>query len=162
MADRDAVAGRKPVIVILDRIEDPYNYGAILRSAVGCGAAGVIVPLKNMAPVNAHVVKASAGTAMRIPIARVSNLETTVQMLKERGYWIVGASGDGDTPVAEMDWDRPVALIIGNEHSGIAGSLVANCDFLVSIPLRGDVESLNASVAAGILLYSASGGASRG
>ena len=154
----DEVRAKTPLIVMFDRIEDPYNYGAILRTTVGCGAAGVIVPSKNMAPINAHTVKSSAGAVMRIPISRVNNLGTTVEMLKERGYWIVGADGEGETVFTKMDWKRPLVLIIGNEHSGISSALKAACDYRVSIPIIGDIESLNASVAAGILLFAARSG----
>ncbi|NND73128.1 MAG: 23S rRNA (guanosine(2251)-2'-O)-methyltransferase RlmB [Rhodothermales bacterium] len=156
-SDLDSVRKIKPLVVILDRIEDPQNYGAIVRSVVGCGAAGVIVPSKQMAPVNAHAIKASAGAILRIPMSRVSNLTTTIEMLKERGYWIVGADGDGKTTFQEMDWDRPLALVIGNEHAGLSAAVKSVCDYTVSIPLSGDIESLNASVAAGILLFAARG-----
>jgi 23S rRNA (guanosine2251-2'-O)-methyltransferase len=110
-----------------------------------------------MAPVNSHAVKASAGAIMRIPIARVKNLNTAIEMLKERGYWVVGATGDGETNIVDMDWDRPLALVIGNEHAGIAPLIKAACDYRVSIPIKGDIDSFNASVAAGIMLFAARG-----
>ena len=156
--DLDSVRDIKPLVVVLDRIEDPQNYGAIVRSVVGCGASGIIVPAKQMAPVNAHTIKASAGAILRIPISRVSNLTTAIEMLKERGYWVVAADGNGDIPFYNLDWDRPIALVIGNEHSGVAHAIKDACDHIVSIPLAGDIESLNASVAAGILLFAARGG----
>lgn len=153
--DRDAVKETKPLIVALDRIEDPQNFGAILRSVVGSGAKGVIVPGKGMAPVNSHAVKTSAGAALRIPLARSKNLAATLENLKERGYWVAGADGEGETSVWEMEWDRPLVLVIGNEHSGMSPDVKAACDFLVHIPIPGDIESLNASVAAGIMLFAA-------
>ena len=153
--DVDEVRATKPFIVALDRIEDPQNFGAILRSVVGVGAAGVIVPGKGMAPVNAHAIKTSAGAALQIPIARTADLAATLESLKERGYWIAGADGSGDTTVWAMDWDRPLVLVIGNEHSGMSTAVKAVCDYLVNIPIPGNIESLNASVAAGILLFAA-------
>lgn len=158
----DAVKEVKPVLVLLDGIEDPHNYGAILRSAAAAGSEGVIVPNRRMAPLSAVTVKASAGTALRVPIARVRRLSDTIQALKERGYWVVGLAGDDPEPgdpkhasLWDYDWDRPLAVVIGSEGKGLGPSIRAACDVLVSIPLRGDVESLNASVAAGIALFAA-------
>ena len=151
--DPDAVRRDKPLLVVLDQIQDPHNFGAILRSAVAAGAAGVFVPKHGMAPLNAAAVKASAGTATRIPVARAGNLGTLLYQLKERGYWIVGAAGEGAVSMWEMDWDRPLALVIGSEGSGLRERTARECDYLVSIPMRGPAESLNASVAAGILLF---------
>lgn len=152
---RDEVVARKPRILVLDGIQDPYNFGAILRSAVASGTAGVIVPDRNMAPLNAAALKASAGTATRIPIARVTNIADVIYQLKERGYWAGGAAADGETSVHEMDWDRPIALVIGSEGAGIRRRVLESCDYRISIPMAGPAESLNASVAAGILLFAA-------
>ncbi len=154
-ADTDVVREKKPIVLLLDRIGDPHNFGAILRSAVAAGVAGVIVPRHRMAPLNAAAIKASAGTALRIPIARAGNLAAVIEQLKERGYWVAGASGEGETSVWEMDWDRPLALVIGNEERGLRPQIAGACDYLVAIPMRGPAESLNASVAAGILLFAA-------
>ncbi len=151
----DDVQARKPLVVCLDRITDPHNFGAILRSAVAAGADGVIVPTRHMAPVSAVTVKASAGTARRIPIARTEDLQESLVQLKERGYWVAGADGDGDTSVWQMDYDRPLALVIGSEGKGLRRAIAEACDVRVAIPLRGPAESLNASVAAGILLFAA-------
>lgn len=157
--DLNAARERKPVLLALDGIEDPHNYGAMLRSAVASGASGVIVPERGQAPLSATAVKASAGTALRIPIARVTNLADALFNLKERGYWIVGLDGgpaEGTqerATVWDYDWDRPVALIIGGEGKGIRPRVRSQCDVLVSIPMSGEVESLNASVAAGIALF---------
>lgn len=155
----DAVREAKPVLVVLDEVEDPHNFGAILRSAVAAGAAGVIVPERRMAPLSAVAVKASAGTALQIPIARAGNLPEALSQLKERGYWVVGLEG-GDGPgerttVWDYDWDRPVALVVGNEGRGMRPGVAAACDVLASIPMRGPAESLNASVAAGVALFAA-------
>jgi 23S rRNA (guanosine2251-2'-O)-methyltransferase len=152
---REAVAARKPRVLVLDGIQDPFNFGAILRTAVAAGTAGVIIPGRDMAPLNAAAMKASAGTAGRIPIARVADLSETIYQLKERGYWVAGASPSGDVSVWEMDWNRPVVIIIGSEGGGIRRRVLEACDYSVRIPLSGPSESLNASVAAGILLFAA-------
>ena len=152
----DDVRETKPVLVVLDGVEDPRNFGAVLRSAVAAGAAGCVVPERGMAPLSAVAVKASAGTALRIPVARVRNLAETLHGLKERGYWVAGLADDpGDaeaTTVWDYDWDRPVAVVVGNEGSGLRSVVREACDVLVSIPMAGPAESLNASVAAGIAL----------
>jgi 23S rRNA (guanosine2251-2'-O)-methyltransferase len=152
---RDDVKAQKPLLVLLDRITDPQNYGAILRSAVALGAAGVIVPQRHMAPLSAATVKASAGTAPRIPIARTGDLTRLIAQLKERAYWMAGADGDGEETIWSMDWDRPTALVIGSEGKGLRPHVAEACDHRVRIPLHGPAESLNASVAAGILLAAA-------
>lgn len=152
---RDAVRERKPRLLVLDEIQDPFNFGGILRSAVASGAAGVIVPRTNMAPLNAAAMKASAGTAGRIPIARVGNVADTLYQLKERGYWIAGAAPTGDVTVWGMDWNRPVAIVIGSEGEGIRPRVLTQCDYRVRIPMAREAESLNASVAAGIMLFAA-------
>ena len=157
----DAVREQKPVLLALDGIEDPHNFGAILRSAVAAGASGVMVPDRGQAPLSATAVKASAGLALQIPIARVTNLAEALHSLKERGYWIVGLDGgegeDGPerTTVWAYDWDRPVVLVVGSEGQGMRPRVRTTCDVLASIPIRGSAESLNASVAAGIALFAA-------
>ena len=151
----DDVRARQPLILMLDEIQDPHNFGAILRSAVGAGVAGVIVPERNMAPLSATAIKASAGSALRIPLARVGNLSQAIDQLKERGYWVLGAAAGAVQTVWEADWDRPIVLVLGSEGSGMRPGVRNRCDELVSIPIRGPVESLNASVAAGILLFAA-------
>lgn len=155
----DVVRETKPVLVALDEVEDPRNFGAILRSAVAAGTAGAVVPERRMAPLSAVAIKASAGTALQIPVARVANLVDAIQQLKERGYWVVGladdADGDKATTVWTYDWDRPVVVVVGNEGSGLRPGVRAACDALAAIPMRGPAESLNASVAAGIALFAA-------
>ncbi len=158
----DAVREAKPIVVVLDEIEDPHNFGAILRSAVAAGAAGAVVPDRRMAPLSAVAVKASAGTALRLPIARVGRLADALEQMKERGYWVVGLAGADDeadgverTTVWDYDWDRAVALVVGNEGRGLRPVVRAACDVLAEIPMRGPAESLNASVAAGVALFAA-------
>jgi 23S rRNA (guanosine2251-2'-O)-methyltransferase len=150
------VIAKKPIVVVLDHIQDPYNLGAIIRSCVAAGAEGVIIPDRGAAPVTAATIKTSAGTVSEIPIARVGNLSQVIGQLKERGYWIVGAEGTGKTSMLEMDWDRPLGIVIGSEEKGMGRMMSESCDYLVRIPMRGKAESLNASVAAGILLFQAS------
>ena len=150
------VKARKPVLLVIDRVTDPRNFGAILRSAVAAGTDGVIVPTREMAPLNAAAIKASAGTAPRIPIARSDDLPRLLTSIKERGYWVVGAEGTAETPHWDADWDRPVAVVLGSEGEGLAPEVADACDELVAIPMPGPAESLNVSVAAGLLLFSAS------
>jgi 23S rRNA (guanosine2251-2'-O)-methyltransferase len=151
----DAVQAKKPLLLAIDRVTDPRNFGAILRSAAAAGVDGVFVPNQHMAPLNAAAIKASAGTATRVPIARVNNLPDLLKQLKERSYWVIGADGTADTSVWGMEWDRPTVLVIGSEGEGLHPSVREVCDRLVAIPMRGPVESLNVSVAAGILLFEA-------
>ncbi len=151
----DAVQTTNPVLLVVDRVTDPRNFGAILRSAVGAGTDGVIVPSREMAPLNAAAIKASAGTAPRIPIARSNDVPRVLTQLKERGYYVFGAEGTAETSHWEVDWDRPVAVVLGSEGEGLAPEVSEACDQLVSIPLQGPVESLNVSVAAGLLLFAA-------
>lgn len=149
----DEVRARKPLLVALDEITDPHNFGAILRSAVAAGAEGVIVPERNAAPLSATTVKASAGLALRIPVARVGNLATALEQVKERGYWVAGLDMDGDETVWSLDADRALVLVVGSEGRGLRDRVRATCDFVTSIPMRGDAESLNASVATGVALF---------
>jgi len=152
---RDDVVQKKPLLLIPARVGDPYNLGAIIRSAVAFGCDAVLLPDRDTAPMNATALKASAGTALRIPFARVPNILEAIRNLKERGYWVAGLSGHGGTKISEMDWDRPLVLLIGSESSGLTESLEKSCDYLVSIAINQNVESLNASVAAGIALQAA-------
>lgn len=151
----DEVRRRRPLVLVLDQIEDPHNFGAILRTAVAMGVDGVVVPERRMAPLSPAAVKASAGLAGRIPIARAVNLAQVLEQLKERGYWVAGAAGDGETTVWEMDWARPLALVMGSEGKGLRPRVAAACDYRVAIPMPGPAESLNVSVATGMLLLAA-------
>lgn len=153
--NREQIKAIKPRLLLLDEIQDPFNFGAILRSAAAFGVAGVIVPQRNMSPLNAAAVKASAGMAGRVPVARVGNLGDTIYQLKERGYWLAGADAHGGTSLWEMDWDRPLALVLGSEGQGLRKRILDECDHRVRIPMVGPAESLNVSVAAGILLCAA-------
>jgi 23S rRNA (guanosine2251-2'-O)-methyltransferase len=161
--DLDAVRATKPLLVALDEIEDPHNLGAILRSAVAAGAAGALVPERRSAPLGATALKASAGTALRLPVARVTNLAESLLAMKERGYWVVGLEGGAEAPgdperttVWDWDWDRASVVVVGNEGRGLRPRVRQACDALAGIPMAGPAESLNASVAAGIaLLYAA-------
>jgi 23S rRNA (guanosine2251-2'-O)-methyltransferase len=152
---RGREAGRT-LIVVLDHITDPHNVGAILRTADGAGAQAVVLPERRSAGINATVRKASAGAASHVPVVRVANIAAALRTLKKAGVWIAGASADdAATPYAKADFDRDLALVIGAEGTGLSQVARKECDFLVRIPLRGRVPSLNASVAAGILLYEA-------
>lgn len=142
-----------PGILLLDEIEDPQNLGAILRTAAAAGINAVLVPKHRQAPVNATVFKTSAGTAGRIPIVRVGNLNQCIMELKETGFWIVGLSADGNTALWDLQVDRPLAFVIGNEGSGIRKKTLEHCDYQISIPMQNKVESLNASVSAALIAY---------
>ncbi len=145
-------AGEKPFIIILDGIEDPHNLGAIIRSADASGAHGVIIPKRRGASLTYAVGKASAGAVEYVPVARVSNLAQTIDELKSKGLWIYGADMDGSR-WDSVDYSGPVALVISNEGKGISRLVREKCDFIVSLPMKGKINSLNASVAAGILMY---------
>ena len=149
------VKERLPVILAIDRVTDPRNFGAMLRSAVAAGADGVIVPDRAMAPLNAAAIKASAGTAPRIPVARTDRFADVLVQVKERGYWVCGAEGTSETTHWEVDWERPIVVVLGSEGEGLAPDVAEACDTLAAIPMRGPAESLNVSVAAGLLLFEA-------
>ena len=142
----------KPFIFLLDNIEDPHNLGAIIRTACVCGAHGVIIPKNRAAGLTATVEKAAAGALSHLPVARVTNLTQTIETLKERGLWMVCADMDGK-PMTSLDLKGAVGLVIGNEGSGVSPLVKQHCDLTASIPVRGEISSLNASVAAGVLAY---------
>ncbi|MBQ7975070.1 MAG: 23S rRNA (guanosine(2251)-2'-O)-methyltransferase RlmB [Clostridia bacterium] len=146
--------GESPVVVICDRITDPHNLGAIIRTAECAGVHGVIIPKHSGAPVNEIVAKTSAGAVEYMNICRVTNLARTIDELKEKGFWITGAHMDGK-PMYEIDFNGSVGIVVGSEGEGISRLVSEKCDFLASIPMTGKVTSLNASVAAGILMYEA-------
>jgi 23S rRNA (guanosine2251-2'-O)-methyltransferase len=144
------------LFVILDHITDPHNAGAIIRTAECAGADGVIIPERRAAGVNATVRKAAAGAAAHIPIARVSNIADAVRKLKKANVWVAGADlGPESIEFTQADLARDLALVIGAEGAGLSQLVRRECDYLVSIPMLGEIESLNASVAAGVLLYEA-------
>lgn len=144
--------GEAPFVIICDEIEDPHNLGAIIRSADACGAHGVIIPKRRGVSLTYAVSKVSAGAIEYVPVARVSNLASTIEELKKKGFWIYGADMDG-TPWDKQDYSGSVALVIGSEGKGISRLVKEKCDFIVSLPMKGKINSLNASVAAGILMY---------
>lgn len=144
--------GEPPFLIICDEIEDPHNLGAIIRSADACGAHGVIIPKRRGVSLTYAVGKVSAGAVEYVPVARVPNLAQTIDELKTKGLWIYGADMDGER-WDKVRYDGPVALVIGSEGRGISRLVRDKCDFIVSLPMRGRINSLNASVAAGILMY---------
>ncbi|WP_440999621.1 23S rRNA (guanosine(2251)-2'-O)-methyltransferase RlmB [Fodinibius sp. SL11] len=142
-----------PAVLLLDEIEDPGNLGAMLRTAAAAGIAAVLVPKHRQAPINATVHKTSAGTAGRIPIVRVGNLNQSIMKLKEEGFWICGLDMNGDQDLWDLEVDRPLAFVVGNEGSGISQKTLEHCDYKFRIPMENNVESLNASVSAALLCY---------
>ena len=142
----------KPLIVILDGINDPHNLGAILRCGDVFNVTGVLIPKHNQVPLNATVAKTSAGAINYVPVALVGNLNQTIEKLKENGFWIVSTDGSGSYNYQDLKYDFKVALVIGSEGQGVSRLVLNNSDYVVKIPQFGHVNSLNASVAAGILL----------
>lgn len=145
--------GEMPFFVLLDGIEDPHNLGSILRTADGAGVHGVIIPKRRAVGLTSVVAKTSAGAIEYIPVVRVTNLNRLADELKERGVWLVGSDGQAKQEYSQIDYQMPVALVIGNEGQGISQLMKKKCDFLIKIPMSGQVSSLNASVAAGLLMY---------
>lgn len=151
-----AAAGAKneaPFLVLLDELEDPHNVGAILRTADASGVHGVLMPKRRSCPLSGTVAKASAGAVEYVPVARIGNIVQTMKDLKQQGLWFVGADMDGDKDYYEADLTGPIAIVIGSEGQGMGRLVKENCDFLVKIPMRGKITSLNASVACSLLLY---------
>ncbi len=142
-----------PFLLLLDGIEDPHNLGSILRTADAAGVHGVVIPKRRAVGLTSTVAKTSAGAIEYVPVVRVTNLNRLVDDLKKQGIWIVGSDGKAEQSYDQVDYDMPVALVIGNEGTGISQLLKKKCDFLVRLPMHGQVSSLNASVAAGILMY---------
>lgn len=144
--------GEAPFIFILDEIEDPHNLGAIIRTANLAGAHGVIIPKRRAVGLTATVAKTSAGAINYTPVAKVTNIAKTIEDLKKEGMWFVCADMDG-TIMYDLDLKGPIGLVIGNEGSGVSRLVREKCDFTASIPMKGDIDSLNASVAAGVIAY---------
>lgn len=144
--------GEKPFFVVCDELEDPHNLGAILRTAEAAGAHGVIVPRRRAAGLTSTVYKASAGAVEYVPVARVANITDTLRELKKRGLWIYGLDMDGET-WCQTDLTSAMALVVGSEGRGISRLVREECDFILSMPMVGQINSLNASVACGIVLY---------
>ncbi len=156
LARRNDGGGVPRLVVVLDHLTDPHNVGAIIRTAEAAGAAGLVLPDRRSAGVNATVRKAAAGAAAHLPIARVANIADAIRTLKKAGLWVVGADpGPEAVELAKADLGRPLALVIGAEDTGLSQLVRRECDYLVRLPMRGRVASLNASVAAAILIYEA-------
>lgn len=147
--------GEPPLLVVCDELSDPHNLGAVIRTAECAGAHGVIIPKRRSAGLTAVVAKTSAGAVSHLPVARVPNLTALMKDLKKQGIWIFGAAMDGATELYDADLKGPAAIVIGSEGSGMSRLVAENCDFTVSIPMKGKINSLNASAAAAILLYEA-------
>lgn len=144
--------GEDPFLILLDNIEDPHNLGAIIRTANLAGAHGVIIPKRRAVGLTATVARTSAGALNYTPVAKVTNLVKTMEELKEKGLWFVCADMDGDV-MYRVNMKGPIGLVIGNEGEGVGRLVKENCDMTASIPMKGDIDSLNASVAAGVLAY---------
>ena len=147
--------GEAPLIVICDELSDPHNLGAILRSAECAGAHGVIIPKRRSVGLTAVVAKASAGAVEYMKVARVTNINATIDELKRKGVWIFGTAAEGSIPMYKADLTGPAAIVIGSEGDGMSRLVQKNCDVTVHIPMKGHINSLNASAAASILLYEA-------
>ena len=145
--------GEKPFLIVCDEISDPHNLGAIIRSAECAGAHGVIIPNRRSAGLTAIVDKASAGAAEHMAIARVPNIPSAIKELKERGLWVYGTAADGQSGLWDTDFTGSMALVIGSEGDGMGRLVRESCDFIVSLPMKGQVSSLNASAAAAIVMY---------
>ena len=147
--------GEAPLLVICDELSDPHNLGAILRSAECAGAHGVIIPKRRSVGLTAVVAKASAGAVEYMKVARVTNINTVIAELKQKGVWIFGTAAEGSIPMYQADLTGPTAIVIGSEGDGMSRLVQQNCDVTVHIPMKGHITSLNASAAASILLYEA-------
>ena len=142
-----------PLIVICDELSDPHNLGAIIRTAECAGAHGVIIPKRRSVGLTAVVGKASAGALEYLPVARVANLVSAIHDLQKAGVWVFGTAADGNTALYQADLNGPAAIVIGNEGEGVSRLVKEKCDMVASIPMKGDIDSLNASVACGVLAY---------
>ncbi len=145
--------GTKSLFLILDGIQDPQNFGSLIRTALGCGVHGIIIPKDRSVGITSGVVKASAGAAAHLPIARVVNIAATIDLLKKEGIWVYGASGEAKDLVYQLDLDIDLAIVIGAEGKGIRPLVKKKCDRLFSIPMKGPLTSFNASVSGGMVLY---------
>ena len=144
-----------PFLLLLDELEDPHNLGALLRTADAAGVHGVLIPKRRSCPLSSTVAKTSAGAVEYVPVARIGNIAQTIRKLKEQGMWVVGADMDGECDYDEANLTGPLVLVVGGEGHGIGRLTKENCDFLVRLPMKGRINSLNASVAGSILMYEA-------
>lgn len=142
-----------PFFLLLDGVEDPHNFGSILRTAEATGVHGVIIPKNRAVGLTSAVAKTSAGAIEYVPVVRVTNLKRTADWLKEIGFWIIGSDGNAEQEYQDVEYNLPLALVVGNEGKGISRLMKEKCDLLVKLPMKGHMTSLNASVAAGILMY---------
>lgn len=150
----DSLNKDNALVVILDHIEDPHNFGAIIRTCEAAGVTGIIIPKDRCVDVNATVIRTSVGASKYVPIVQITNITNTMNELKKNGFWIVGTDMDGED-YTKIDYKGKTAIVIGNEGSGISDLVRKNCDFIATIPMNGKINSLNASVAAGIVIYEA-------
>lgn len=146
-------SGEQPFIVLLDELEDPHNVGAILRTSDATGVHGVLLPKRRSSPLTATVAKTSAGAVEYVPVARIGNISQMLKKLKKQGLWVVGADMDGDKNYYEADLTGPIVVVVGSEGQGMGRLTKEECDFVVRIPMKGKITSLNASVACSLLLY---------
>ncbi|MFD2640154.1 23S rRNA (guanosine(2251)-2'-O)-methyltransferase RlmB [Piscibacillus salipiscarius] len=142
-----------PFLILLDELEDPRNLGSIMRTADAVGAHGIVIPKRRSVQLTQTVAKASTGAIEYIPVARVTNMNQTIERLKEEGIWVVGTDAKGKQDFRELDYDLPLAVVVGSEGKGISRLVLKNCDWLVRLPMKGHVTSLNASVSASLLMY---------
>ena len=152
MVQKAKDAGEDPFLIFLDNVEDPHNLGAIIRTANLAGAHGVVIPKRRAVGLTATVAKASAGAINYTPVAKVTNLSQTIEALKEQGMWFVCADMDGQ-PMYDLNLTGSIGVVMGNEGSGVSELVKKHCDFVASIPMKGDIDSLNVSVATGVLTY---------
>lgn len=145
--------GEAPFLVLLDELEDPHNLGALLRTADATGVHGILIPKRRSVSLNATVAKTSAGAVEYVPVARIGNIAQTLKKLKEKGFWVAGADMDGEKAYYEADLTGPLVLVVGSEGRGMSRLTKEACDFIVSMPMVGRINSLNASVAGSILMY---------
>ena len=150
---QSVLSSNEEVVVILDHLEDPHNFGAIIRTCEAAGIHSIIIPKDRQVQVNATVMKTSAGTVHHMNIVSVSNVANSIDELKKAGYWVVGTSLDNSVDYRDVDYSGKIAIVIGNEGSGISNLVSKKCDYLVKIPMYGTTNSLNASVATGIMIY---------
>ncbi|NWF93588.1 MAG: 23S rRNA (guanosine(2251)-2'-O)-methyltransferase RlmB [Syntrophaceae bacterium] len=147
------MGGEKALFIILDGIQDPQNFGSLIRTALGCGAHGMIFPKDRAVGITPSVVKVSAGAALHLPLVRVVNVATTIDALKKEGIWVYGASGEARDSIFDLDLNLDLAIVIGSEEKGIRPLVKKKCDRVFSIPMKGPISSFNASVSGGMILY---------
>jgi 23S rRNA (guanosine2251-2'-O)-methyltransferase len=151
--DKLRTSSKQPLVIILDGVEDPHNFGSIIRTAFAAGADGIIIPKRRSSPVTATVEKASAGAVRNIPIIQVTNINSAIEKLKEAAFWTVGADSSGDKYYFDIKYDMNCALIMGGEGKGLNQLVKKNCDYIAKIPMPGKIDSLNVANAASIMIY---------